>query len=185
MMWSQGLLYKCVPFEESVLVPLLLRWPKGLPAGRVCPTLVGAADLLPTLAGLLGWPCPQTVEGLNLAAGLKGQPGGPDPTSVFLSQYTSYVFRPDFPVPPWRGVRTARYTYAATADRKPWLFFDNERDPYQMTNLVNAPAYRDTARQLAAELEEWLRRIGDPFLPEKEMQSRFGMPYQWPEETAT
>lgn len=185
MMWSQGLLYKCVPFEESVQVPLLLRWPKGLPAGRVCPTLVGTADLLPTLAGLLGWPCPQTTEGLNLAANLKGQPGGPEPSSVFLSQYHGYVFRRDFPVPPWRAIRTARYTYAATSNRRPWLFFDNERDPYQMTNLVDAPAYRDAARQLAAELEAWLQRIGDPFLPEEEMKIRFGTPYRWPEESVT
>ncbi|MCX5661186.1 MAG: sulfatase [Planctomycetota bacterium] len=178
MMWSQGLLYKCVPYEESVNVPLLVRWPKGLPRGRTCDTLVGTVDLLPTLAGMLGWEIPSGagaggagVEGLDLSTALRGEPGTTDPASAFLAFYTPYVFREDMPTPEWRGLRTARHTYAATVDRRAWMLFDNVADPYQMRNLANDPAAASVRRSLAAELERWLTRLGDPFLPAGEMEA--------------
>lgn len=182
MMWSQGLLYKCVPYEESVNVPLIVRWPAGLPKGQVCETLVNTPDLLPTLAGLMGLEVPETVQGLDLSAALQGRPDAPRPTSAFLSFYSPYVFRKDKPTPPWRGVRTERYTYAETCDRRPWLFFDNERDPYQFTNLVGVPEYQTVADELHTELDGWLQRLDDPFLPHQEMKAQFATPYRWPEE---
>jgi arylsulfatase A-like enzyme len=181
MMWSQGLLYKCVPYEESVNVPLIFRWPAGLPKGEVCDTLVNTPDMLPTLAALMGLPIPATVEGQDLSAALQGRPDAPRPASAFLSQYTPYVFRNDKPTPPWRGVRTERYTYAETPDRQPWLFFDNERDPYQFVNLVGVPEYQSVANELHTELDGWLQRLDDPFLPQAEMR-RLGTPARWPEE---
>ncbi len=184
MLWSQGLLYKCVPYEESVNVPLLIRWPKGLPPGRVCDTLVNTPDVFPTLAGLMGLPIPETVQGQDLSAALQGRPDAPRPTSAFLSQYTPYVFRADNPTPPWRGVRTERYTYAETQDRQPWLFFDNARDPYQLLNLAGVRDYAPVAEALHAELDAWLLRLGDPFLPVDEMKAQFATPYRWPEESA-
>jgi len=183
MLWSQGLLYKCMPYEESVNVPLLIRWPKGLPAGTQCDSLVGTADLFPTFAGLMGWSCPPSVEGVNLAPNLRGQSGATEPASAFLSHYFHYVFRNDQPARPWRGVRTSRYTFAMTQDRKPWLLFDNDLDPFQMSNLVGQRAFSGIEEQLKRETESWLDRLGDPFLPTDEMRQRCGTPFNWPEET--
>jgi arylsulfatase A-like enzyme len=184
MMWSQGLLYKCVPYEESVNVPLVMRWPGGLPRGFACDTLTGTVDMFPTLAKLLGWPVPPSVQGIDVSAGWSNRPGAAQPASVFLSNYTHYVFREDQPTPPWRGVRTPRYTYAATHDRRAWKLFDNERDPYQMANLAGVAEFRGVEMEMAAELERWLKRVGDPFLAQEETMTRFGNPYNWPEEKA-
>ena len=178
MMWSQGLLYKCVPFEESIGVPLLLRYPRGLPRGRVCGAPIGSVDLLPTLAGLAGWTCPGSVEGADFAPVLRGRrPEADEP--AFIAQYSPYLFRQDFPVPEWRGLRTKRYTFTVTPDRRPWLFFDNDADPYQMRNLAADPAHQSLAAELTGKLDRKLREIRDPFLPYQEMADRFNLP-QYP-----
>lgn len=172
MMWSQGLLYKCVPFEESISVPLLMRGP-GLPAGSTCDTLIGTVDLLPTLCGLLGWECPSSVEGLDLSAAARGELGAPRPSSVFIAQYTKYTFRKDRPTPVWRGVRTYDYTYAESWDRQPWLFFNTSRDRYQQHNLIHHNTAFWVMSGIALELERWLRQLNDPFLPRAEMLEHY------------
>lgn len=44
---------KLTTFEGGVRVPCMMRWPKRIPAGRVCDQLVTTMDLLPTIAGLV------------------------------------------------------------------------------------------------------------------------------------
>jgi len=175
MMWSQGLLYKCVPFEESVQIPLLVRWPGGLPAGRTCSSVIGSVDLLPTLSGLLGWDLPASCEGLNLAPQLQGRPAAGETEAVFLGFYNKYVFRPDFPVPEWRGLRTPRHTFAQRVDRSCWMLYDNETDPYQQRNLADAPSAAGLRAGLARQLDQVLRAIGDPFLDGPGMSRHFNV----------
>jgi hypothetical protein len=40
--------------------------------------------------------------------------------------------------------------------------FDLRRDPEQMNNGVGDPAYAEARRELAAQLEQYLRATGDP-----------------------
>lgn len=64
-------------YEGGIRVPLLVRWPKAVPAGRVDETTVfGAVDVLPTLASLAGARVPpQTdIDGQNMERALKGTP---------------------------------------------------------------------------------------------------------------
>jgi hypothetical protein len=58
-----------------IRVPLLVRWPKGTPEGRVDEsTVFGAVDLLPTLAALGGAPARPAAEidGENMAPAMRG-----------------------------------------------------------------------------------------------------------------
>ena len=180
MMWSQGLLYKCVPYEESVYIPLLVRYPRGLPAGRRCDTLISSVDLLPTLAAMAGWPIPGSVEGADLSAALLGRPGAPRPESIFMAFYSRYQFRPELPVAPWRGVRTERYTFSMTTERTPWLVFDNERDPYQLENLAGSAAFRPTLERLQRMTDAHLERWGDPCLAGPALARHFGIEAPYP-----
>jgi arylsulfatase A-like enzyme len=41
--------------------------------------------------------------------------------------------------PLFRGLRARRYTYAVRPEG-PWLLFDNQEDPFQMTNLIDDPS---------------------------------------------
>lgn len=62
-------------YEGGIRVPLIVRWPKGTPAGTVDEsTVFGAVDFLPTLAGLAGAKVPPATEidGEDMARAIKG-----------------------------------------------------------------------------------------------------------------
>ena len=64
----------------------------------------------------------------------------------------------------WRGVRTPRYTYARIQKDKgatPWVLFDNEKDPFQMRNLVGDPASAGLLKELDAMVDAWRKRLGE------------------------
>jgi arylsulfatase A-like enzyme len=161
MLWSHGQVKKQRPWEESIHIPLIVRWPARLPAGERTDLLVGVADHAPTLLGLAGIPVPEQMNGLDLSAALQGQPGA-DPSSVYINEYVSFDQARDYQ--PWRGVRTRRYTYAR------WLkggavLYDNLADPYQLRNLAVEPGHEGLIEEMEGELQGWLGRLGDRFLP--------------------
>jgi arylsulfatase A-like enzyme len=177
MLGSHGQFKKQQPWEESIRVPFLLRYPALLGhGGREADALIDAPDIMPTLLGLAGLAIPETVEGLDYSGYLQG---GEDPSDgaalLMCPQPFGQWSAPHHGGREYRGLRTHRHTYTRTLEG-PWLLFDDEQDPYQMQNLVNDPAH--TA--LVHELDEWLQRrldaIGDEFLPGLEYIRRWGYP---------
>lgn len=168
MLGSQGKQKKQKPWDESIMVPFVLRYPARAAAGRRSATLLNVVDVMPTLLGLAGIPVPERVEGADLSHAVLGRPG-PEPSSAWLAHPCPFIE----PIPEWRGVRTARYTYVRSL-AGPWLLYDNENDPYQMENLVNQPAHAGLQADLEAEVREWLRRTGDDFQPREVYWERFG-----------
>ena len=182
MLWSHGRLNKQQPYEESVRVPLIMRWPGRLPAGRVHlptgevrDTLISVADYAPTFLGLLGQPVPEAMNGLDLSQVLLGRTRD-EPTSVFINEYVSFDQARAYQ--PWRGVRTKRHTYARWLQGGA-LLFDNQRDPYQMRNLLAEPGHEALAAELEAELQGWLARLGDDFTTGEEHIRQLGQWEEW------
>lgn len=177
MLWSQGRLMKQQPWEEAIHVPLLIRWPGRVPAGRTTAGLVGLVDLMPTLLTLAGVPIPAGVQGADLADLLRGQADvGRD--SVYIYDLVSVDQSLAQGIPEWRGVRTPRYTYARTRTGA-WLLYDNASDPYQLENLVDRPDTADLQRSLDATLSRWLRATDDPFVEGRELIARLGLAPLW------
>ena len=161
---SQGLMRKHVPWDESIRVPFLLRWPAGLGNDpRSIPLPLDAPDLMPTLLGLCGITAPATVEGQNFSAVLRGDED-PDPeASAFLNVHVTYGILRAQGLPEYRGVRTARYTYVRSP-RGLCLLYDNDDDPYQLHNRFNHPEYAEVQKRLEALLQQHLQKRGDEFL---------------------
>ncbi|PYJ59632.1 MAG: sulfatase, partial [Verrucomicrobia bacterium] len=66
MLGSQGMFKKQKPFDESIRVPMLVRWPGGLGLKpRSLDPPINSEDVMPTLLGLCGVPIPKSVEGLD------------------------------------------------------------------------------------------------------------------------
>ena len=175
MLWSQGRVKKQQPWEESIRIPLIVRWPGHLPAGHVSDLLVGVVDHAPTLLGLAGIPVPAEMNGLDLSDALLGRSDG-HPGSALIAEYVS--FGQSSLYQPWRGVRTARYTYAR------WLqggaiLYDNQEDPYQLHNLIHEPGYAPLRDELEDELQRWLAQIDDPFLDPDACFRRLGRWEEW------
>jgi len=163
MLGSQGVGGKRQPYEESVRVPFLVRWPRAVPAGRKVGSLLGTIDVMPTVCALAGLPVPTTCQGLDFSAALRGGKG-PEPASQFLmhisKKHASGGER--HPAPIFRGVTTGRHTYAVYPDR-PWCLFDHGDDPCQLKNLIDEPSKAPVRAELRAMLAEWLRKADDPF----------------------
>ncbi|MGH2370964.1 MAG: sulfatase-like hydrolase/transferase, partial [Chloroflexota bacterium] len=156
LLGSHGLYRKGSPLEESSRVPLLLRWPDGLPAGSRPDVLAASVDIAPTLLSLCGAPVPPGVQGHDLSPWLRaegGEPGGPD--AVYLEG------RMGTPAE-WRAVRTRRHMLATDARGEPAYLFDLDTDPYQMTNLAGATAGAAAQATLLQQLQELAAATGDP-----------------------
>lgn len=165
MAWSQGLLRKLVPWEESVAIPLLVRYPALLGRRAAAPRVpINMPDIMPTLLGLAGLDVPASVAGTDYSPLLRGEPMPDAATSAYLCM----------PVPVWdarmdgidayRGVRTDRFTYVRSI-HGPWLLYDNRDDPFQKRNRVADPAFARIREGLEADLTAWRHRLDDTFLP--------------------
>ena len=168
MLGSQGQRRKQRPWDESIMVPFVMRWPRHCPAGLRTDTLLNVMDVMPTLLDLSGLPIPETVEGHTLAGAALGD-GACGHESTFIHNTCPF----GDPIPEWRGVRTPRHTYVRTL-QGPWLLYDNEADPYQMENLVDKPAHKRLQAGLEEQLQWWLKRVGDEFAPRRVYWERFG-----------
>jgi arylsulfatase A-like enzyme len=156
-------LSKATPYDESIHVPFILRYPRAVePLRRTyCP--ISSVDVLPTLLGLCGLAVPADVQGTDLSHVVRGEPGE-EPDSVYLQ-----ILGPGWPtrtksVGLWRGVRTRQYLYARWWDRHGRrVLYDRRKDPLEMRNVVDAPEYAEAAAELEARLQRWMQETRDPF----------------------
>jgi len=163
MLGSQGAWKKQQPWDESILVPFLLRWPGRLgKKGLALDMPINTPDIMPTLLGLCGIDMPPTVEGEDFSKVLTGA-AQPDNEAALIScpspfgQWTRKVGGREY-----RGIRTRRYTYVRDLNG-PWLIYDNQRDPHQLENLCGKQAYRGLQVRLEAILSEKLEGTKDAF----------------------
>jgi arylsulfatase A-like enzyme len=174
MLYSQGMQRKQKPFDESIRVPFLLRYPKALGRkGRAVDWMLNTPDIMPTLLGLCGIAAPATVEGRDLSGALLG--GKAPDTDAALIECIS-------PFGEWtrqnggrecRGIRTRQHTYVRDL-KGPWLLFDNEQDPYQRTNLCGKQECREVQESLDRVLTQMLRERNDAFEPGDAYLKKFG-----------
>jgi arylsulfatase A-like enzyme len=157
MLGSQGQRHKRKPWEESIRVPGLIRYPARVAPGRVEDAPLTHVDLAPTILGLCGLPAPSDMQGANLASLVLGR-GGPRPNSAFFQIFVP--FADDDTADPWRGVRTDQYMYARTQEG-PWVLYDLKSDPYEKRNLASDPAYAATRAEMETLLSGWMTRTGD------------------------
>ena len=159
MMWSQGLEYKLVPWEESIAVPLLVRVPDRTPG--VSSALFNSPDLMPTLLGLAGLAIPDGLSGKDMSRSMVAE------GSAYLTMPASFSSMRWYGFDEYRGVRDERYTYVETREG-PWLLYDRVDDPYQLKNLVADPSQREVLDRLADQVRQWRVALDDEFLEGEE-----------------
>jgi arylsulfatase A-like enzyme len=167
MMQSQGLTTKLHPWDESVRVPFVLRYPRrfGRKARRVR-TPMNSPDIFPTLLGLAGLPIPDSVEGGDHSKLEESDRAALIQLPVPITEARRYGFAE------YRGLRSARYTYVRSI-RGPWLLYDNQADPFQKHNLIGKD--RELEARMERELTAELKRRKDDFLPASTYLERAGL----------
>ena len=174
MLYSHGQRKKQRPWDESILVPFLLRYPALL--GKEDKTIdmpINTPDIMPTLLGLSGIKIPDTVEGTDFSAVLKGEWRRKD-NAVLISCPSPFgQWKRVNGAREYRGIRTRRYTYVRDL-KGPWLLYDNKQDPYQLNNLCNRPEYSRLQKELEGVLSRKLKGTNDEFLPGAEYIKKWG-----------
>ncbi len=150
MQGSRGLTNKCLPFERSCGIPMIIAAPGGA-ADAVEGVPISALDLYPTLLSLHGLPAQPHLQGRDISPLLFGKPIPPRP--VFCENMNRFALERDAADKhPWKMVREERYKLVVTwDDQRPRYLFDMDADPYEQRNLVDAlPETRDRLAALLA-----------------------------------
>jgi N-acetylglucosamine-6-sulfatase len=131
VLWGEhGILQKVVPYEESIRVPLVVRYGSQV---RTDGRLVLNIDLAPTIAELAG--VRFEADGASLLPLLASPAGGG--RGEFLVESRGY---PGFASPPYCALRTRGRMHAVYADGSRELY-DLGSDPLQLENLGRNPAW--------------------------------------------
>ena len=153
MMGERGMWYKQHFFEWASHVPLIFYAPKRWPASRVNKNC-SLVDIMPTLLDLategnftnyIG-----PIDGKSLAPVLHGD-------SSHMSDIVISEFAADGSTGPSRMVKRGSMKYM-DLEGSDMLLFDLDQDPHELNNLINDPAYADSATELQAICEgDWNR----------------------------
>jgi arylsulfatase A-like enzyme len=138
-------------YDELVRVPLLMRWPGVVPAGRRLETPVSIADIAATVLDLLPPGPPSQVPGESLAA-LWAEPASDSRRSYPVQELARMPFDEFNWVPAFSGamraVTTTRWHYIEH-ERLGAELYDLEHDPGELTNVIATPEGAAVAAELA------------------------------------
>ena len=141
-------------YEAAAHVPLLVRWPGHVPAGRVDDRHLvnNGIDLLPTLCDLAGAAPPAGLPGRSFAGLAQAEPASAWPEFTVSETVGG------------RMLRSARYKYCVYhhAGASEELLCDLHDDPLENDNLAASPPHRATLHEHRHLLADWTRHHHDP-----------------------
>jgi arylsulfatase A-like enzyme len=149
--------------EGGIRLPFIARWPGHIPAGRVDEqTVIGAVDVLPTLAAIAHAKLPEGVafDGENIIAALEGKPI--TRTKPLLWEYGRNDKSFNYPsVPrdrsPNLAVREGNWKLLVNADGTAAELYDVTTDRSEDTNV--APQHPDIAERLSHLVLDWRKSL--------------------------
>ncbi len=151
---EHGLGDKRTAYEESIRIPLLLRYPRQLSEPQVRDEMVLNLDLAATILDYCGLEPTWSQSGRSMVPLLAVKPGAVPWREAFL--YENYE-DPAYPKVTFDlvAVRTPSHKYVEVPGRPEWTqLFDLRSDPLEMTNLANSPAAADLLKEMRSKLAE-------------------------------
>ena len=138
-------------YEESIRLPLLVRYPPRVKAGTEPTGMALTTDLAPTLVELAGAPALPDIDGRSLLPLFSRTPA--NWRSSFLVEYTTDRVFPRTVNMGYDAVRTERYKFIRYRDLAGMNeLYDLQQDPFELTNLIGSPAAAGLRQQMEAEL---------------------------------
>ncbi|MDP1815153.1 MAG: sulfatase [Leadbetterella sp.] len=165
LLGAHGAWNKQQPYEESLRVPFLIHYPKLFgKKPKTLSTLLNSPDIMPTLLGLAKIKIPNSVEGLDFSGELKGRKKDKVSQTLIACYQPFGQWDRQRGGKEYRGVYTGKYTYTRDLNG-PWLLFDNEKDPFQMNNLIGKPEFAILQNDMEERLKSELQKRNDKFEP--------------------
>ncbi len=151
-MGEHGWFDKRFMYEESMRTPLIMRLPKEFDRKGDITEMVQNIDYAPTFLELAGVKVPDDIQGVSLLPLLKGEKPAGWRRSLY---YHFYEYPAEHMVKRHYGVRTDRYKLIHFYnDIDAWELYDLEKDPAEMHNVINDPAYSEVLADMQAELKK-------------------------------
>jgi len=146
-------------YEESLRMPLIIRYAGEIPREQVSKDIVLNIDFAPTFLDFAGADIPDDIQGESFRKITLGK----TPVNWRKAMYYHY-----YEYPAWHmvdahyGIRTKRYKlihYYGYTDE--WEFYDLKEDPHEMDNRYNRPEYRGKVAEFKKQLYSLQAKYGD------------------------
>lgn len=152
MLGQHGRFEKHCSYEEAVRVPLVIRYPRKIGAGRLSHAFVEMVDLVPTIYNLCGYDATAPLQGKSLIELLNGKTTRHrDHVVVEYAQNDEVMIRDES----WKLVyergarrRTDGYDTGRPLVPNQFRLFDLHQDPHEMTNVVADEKNADVVKRL-------------------------------------
>ncbi len=163
MLGAHGMREKNLFLEESVRVPLLIRFPGRIKPASVIPEPVSHIDLFATINDYLGVG-DHPSDGISLRRHIEKKSSSAD--NFVVSEWNWPNFNPANIM-----IRTSEWKLMMPYDKEstsPNALFNLKDDPYEMNNLIGSnPArnkYKKRTEILRSKLIAWCKRTNHPYL---------------------
>jgi N-acetylglucosamine-6-sulfatase len=149
LLHEHGLYDKRAVYEESIRVPLLVRYPRLVARGRPVNEMTLNVDLAPTLLELIGQAGGERMQGLSVLKALRGSRG--PRRRVFFYQYDRET---PYSTPSLMGVRTDDWKLVKYQEEgQGHELYRVSKDPHEATNLFLSSSHSGQRARLERELE--------------------------------
>ncbi len=142
MLGEHGIWEKTRFYEGSVRVPLIIRWPKRFDGGRVVEENVNLCDLFATLCDLAGLEIPPGLDSRSLVPLMEGKGEGWSNEAISQMDKEHVMIKQD----------DLKYQYYG--EDIPEVLFDLAKDPHEIDNVADHPAYAGILTRFRKRLAE-------------------------------
>jgi arylsulfatase A-like enzyme len=145
-------------YEESLRMPLIIRWPGQTNAASQNEFIIQNTDYAATFLDMAGLSIPNDIQGQSIVPFLKHE----NPKNWRDVAYYHYYAWPDWHmVQPHYGIRGERYKLIHFYTTDEWELFDLENDPDEMQNEYLNPEYIDIVKAMTERLAQEQIAVGD------------------------
>ncbi len=149
--------------EESLRIPLVIRYPGVIAAGSETDAFSLNVDYAPTILDFAEVPIPGDMQGRSLRPIVEGRLPDDWRQSFYYHYYEAQEFQYQG-VSAHYGIRTDRYKLiryytAGKEDQAAWELLDLEVDPKEYRNLYTDPDYQEIATELRSRLRLLRREL--------------------------
>jgi len=158
MLGEHGLWWKHTFYESSVRVPLIVSWPRRIPAGQRSGRVVSLLDVNATMLDAIGAPALPHAEGRSFLKLMDGDAEEPLWDDLAFSEYCQDRFAP--PGGCYQRMIRQGDWKLIYYHRQPPMLFNLREDPEECVNRADDPACRLLLDELTARiLEAWSPEI--------------------------
>ncbi|MBT1706509.1 sulfatase family protein [Chryseosolibacter indicus] len=156
---EHGLYDKRFMYEESFRTPMLIRYPKVIPAVQQVDAYVLNLDVAPTFLDLADISIPKDIQGKSMKTLLaKGK------ATDWRKEVYYHYYEKSFGATAHYGIRTKRYKLIHFYDPvNSWELYDLKKDPNEMHNLYNEPSSKDVIVKLKGQLKSLQKKYNDQY----------------------